>query len=168
MSLRNNINFLIWCCKPDRSKVDKILWWSLFCIASAESLIMHTQMFLSDWQSQCLEDIMVAQTKMLPVRGRWNDDRRLCTTWSFSAAYMKDCFYEDCFIFNFFPSCWKKMELLYISNDGRCNNWLRILETYVSTLLPAILYAVTIFSVSVFFLLTCFDWWWPCHYLSNS
>jgi hypothetical protein len=25
---------------------------------------------LSDWQSQCLEDIMAAQTKMLPVIGR--------------------------------------------------------------------------------------------------
>jgi len=120
------------------------------------SFTHHLVGFLSDWQSQCLEDIMVAQTKMLPVRGRWNDDRRLCTR-SFSAAYMKDCFYEHCIIFNFSPSCWKKMELLYISNK-RCDNWLRLLEKYVSTLLLAILYAVTTFSRSVFFLLTCFDW----------
>jgi len=131
------------------------------------SFTHHLVGFLSDWQSQCLEDIMVAQTKMLPIRGRWNDDIKLCTTWSFSAAYMKDCFYEHCIIFNFSPSCWKKMELLYISNK-RCDNWLRLLEKYVSTLLLAILYAVTTFSRSVFFLLTCFDWWWPCHYLSNS
>jgi len=55
--------------------------------------------FLSDWQSQCLEDIMVAQTKMLSVRGRWNDDIKLCTTWSFSAAYMKDCFLWRLFYF---------------------------------------------------------------------
>jgi hypothetical protein len=83
------------------------------------------------------------------------------------------CIYERLFLwrlfyFYLFPSCWKKMELLYISNDWRCNNWLRLLEKYLSTLLPSILYAVTIFSVSIFFLLTCFDWWWPCHYLSNS
>jgi len=120
------------------------------------SFTHHLVGFLSDWQSQCLEDIMVAQTKMLPVTGRWNDDKRLCTR-SFSAAYMKDCFYEHCIIFNFSPSCWKKMELLYISNK-RCDNWLRLLEKYVSTLLLAILYAVTTFSRSVFFLLTCFDW----------
>ena len=63
------------------------------------SFTHHLVGFLFDWQSQCLEDIMVAQTKMLPIRGRWNDDRRLCTTWSFSAAYMKDCFLWRLFYF---------------------------------------------------------------------
>jgi len=56
-----------------------------------------------------------------------------------------------------------EMELLYISNE-RCNNWLRLLEKYVSTLLLTILYAVTTFSGSVFCLLTCFDWCFPYHY----
>jgi len=77
------------------------------------------------------------------------------------------CIYERLFfmkivLFLTFPRH-AEMELLYISNE-RCNNWLRLLEKYVSTLLLTILYAVTTFSGSVFCLLTCFDWCFPYHY----
>jgi len=125
------------------------------------SFTHHLVGFLSDWQSQCLEDIMVADQNVACKREvKW---------WQKAMHNMKllCCIYERLLfmkivLFLTFPGH-VKMELLYISNE-RCNNWLRLLEKYVSTLLLTILYAVTTFSGSVFCLLTCFDWCFPYHY----